>query len=120
MSLNHAPINKKNPLCNNCKGAHRATSNKCPIRQKFLIIRRTHKGINSQNSLRRNPESSYFMEAPPLQPIPGLLIMITPHKITSKLHFSLLQTSPLHIIIILILTIPLHHTLLLSYLTKPL
>ena len=58
--------NKSNPsLCNNCKGNHRTTSNNCPIRRKFLIIPRTHKDINTQNSLRKNPESSYFSEAPP-------------------------------------------------------
>ena len=63
--LKACPFKTNNPLCNNCKGIHRTTSNKCPIRQKFLIIPKTYKDINNQNVFRKNPESSYFAEAPP-------------------------------------------------------
>ena len=50
--------------CNNCGGSHRTTSNLCPIKKKYLIIPSTSNDINKSKTLRFNPESTYFYEAP--------------------------------------------------------
>ena len=84
-----------NAQCNNCKGAHRATSNKCPIRQRYLIIPRTNNDVKTQNSFRSNSESSYFLEAPPPHPlILGLTTIILLLIAIIKFLFSPLQNFP--------------------------
>ena len=50
------------PICSNCGGTHRATSNVCSYKKKFLAIPPSN---NIISQIVKNPESNYSYPAPP-------------------------------------------------------